>query len=118
MDCINVVHREPVERLRALARTAGLHAARGDDDEVRAQAADLALDLALRAVADRDHHDHGADADDDAEHRERRAHLVLEDALQRHAEDGLTGHAATSSSTAGMASSAARSSAAMCRSTT
>ena len=44
--------------------------------QVGAQALDLLLDARLRAAADRDHGDHRADADDDAEHGERAAQLV------------------------------------------
>ncbi len=37
---------------------------------------DLLVDALLRAGAGREHRDHGADADDDAEHRERRAKQI------------------------------------------
>ncbi len=38
---------------------------------------------AVRAVADGDHGDHGEDADDDAQHGEKRPHLVAQQRLQR-----------------------------------
>ena len=42
----------------------------------RAECAIRSLHGLLRAVAERDHRDHGRDADDDAEHREQRAEHV------------------------------------------
>ena len=43
-----------------------------DSHDVRAEAGDLAVDRSSRAAANRHHHDHGGDADDDAERGERR----------------------------------------------
>ena len=45
-------------------------------DDILAQGGDSGLDLGLGAVADADHGDDRADADDDAEHREDGAHFV------------------------------------------
>ena len=42
---------------------------------------DLVFDLRLRAGPERDHHDHGGDADDHPQHRQRRASLFLPSAL-------------------------------------
>ncbi len=42
----------------------------------------LICSLRLRALADGHHHDDRTDADDDAEHRQQRPHLVLDDALR------------------------------------
>ena len=44
------------------------------------------LDRRLRAGAERDHRDHRRDADDHAEHRQRRAHLVARQRLERDAQ--------------------------------
>ena len=46
------------------------------DQHVGAERRDLAVDLAARAGADGDHHDHRADADDDAERRQDRAQHI------------------------------------------
>src|SRR5690606_7366700 len=43
---------------------------------------DRVADLRPGSQPDRDHDDDRADADDDAQHRQQRAHLVLEDALR------------------------------------
>ena len=51
-------------------------AAGEDQDHVLAQAGDLRFDLRLRAVANADHGDHGADADDDAERGQHGAQFV------------------------------------------
>ena len=66
---------------RARAAPAGADAARGgaageNQNDVLAQPGDLRFDLGLRAVADADHRDDRADADDDAERGKRRTHLV------------------------------------------
>ena len=62
--------------------------ARGNDQEVGAEAADLRHHLLARAAADRDHRDHGRDADDDAEHGERAAQLVQPQRIER-GKDGV-----------------------------
>ena len=59
-------------------------AAREDFDGVRAEVADLAEDLLLRALAKGDDADDGGDADDDAEHGEKRAQFVTEDGAPGH----------------------------------
>src|SRR5437867_4163641 len=72
-------------RARALQSTLAL-VRRRDGDEVRAQRQDRVLHLLRCAVADGDHGDHGRDADDHAEHRQRGAQLVHDERLQRGAE--------------------------------
>ena len=57
-------------------------AGRVDRQDVGAQRSDLLVDPLLRAGAGRKHRDHGADADDDAEHRENRPEQVRLDRLQ------------------------------------
>ncbi len=71
-----VVLGERRSRAGAHADAARSHAAGQDDDQVRAEAPDLLVDPGLRARADRDHRDHRADADDDAEHGQDAAQLV------------------------------------------
>src|SRR6266540_3813293 len=53
-----------------------LSAAGADEKQIGPEALDLRGDLLLRALADRHHRDHGADADDDAQHRQTRSELV------------------------------------------
>ena len=62
--------------------------------QVAAEAADLVRHGLRRAVAQRDHGDHGADADDDAEHGEERAHQVAPDLSQGEQQCGPAHHAA------------------------
>ena len=52
-----------------------------DDEQVGAERVDLGLDLRLRALAQPDGEDHRGDADEDAEHGERRAQPVRADRL-------------------------------------
>ena len=73
---------------RARAAPAGANAARGraageNQDDVLAEARDLRLHLRLRAIADADHRDDRADADDDAERGERGAQLVSPQSARR-----------------------------------
>ena len=56
--------------------------AREDHEEVRAEGRDLRLDGGLGALAHADHRDDAGHADDDAERRQHRAHLVARDRLQ------------------------------------
>ena len=53
-----------------------------DDQEIAAQTGNGFLHFFADAHADRDHGDDGADADDDAEHRQNGAHLVGPQAVQ------------------------------------
>src|SRR5262249_21519920 len=62
-----------------LAHARGLRRLREDVDDVRAEARDLADDLLPYAGAERDDDDDGRDADENAEHRERRAELRARD---------------------------------------
>ena len=66
----------------------GANSARGDAagknlENILPEARDLRLDLRLRSVADADHGDDRADADDDAERGEHGAQLVLAQARAR-----------------------------------
>ena len=79
-------------RQRGGAAEAGADAARGqragqDHDDVGAEALDLLADRLAGAVAHGDHDDQRGDADEHAEHGERRAHLVAPDRLSRGGED-------------------------------
>ena len=65
----------------ALSRRPAAPEAGLDEEQVRAQAGDLLLDGGLGPGADGDHDDDRRDADDDAQHRQERADLVLEDRL-------------------------------------
>ena len=53
-----------------------------NDEHVRAEALELGLERRTGAFADREHRDQGRDPDEDAEHRQRRAHLVAADPAQ------------------------------------
>src|ERR1035437_6062029 len=117
--------RQTVECAGTLADAALRRRTGRDHDEIGAEAGDRRCDLRLRAVADSDHHDYRADADHDAEHREQRAHLVLEDALPGELEQRALFHAApTATGVASVTTTgstlprARRSSAALCRSVT
>src|SRR5207247_10391801 len=84
------------------------HAAGKDDDQVRAEALDLLGHTRLGAGTHGHHGDHGADPDDDAEHRESASELVHPQRA-----DGEPGalpdlHATTSASPDARASAASR----------
>ena len=73
---LGVLHRQ-----RRRAAPAAAHAAAGEiagknRDHIFAQAGDLVLDLFGGAGREAHRADHRADADDDAEHRQQRTHLV------------------------------------------
>ena len=79
------------QRRRRAEAAAGAGASIGraagrDDEDVGAELVDLVLHLGLGALAEADGQDHGGDADEDAEHRERRAQPVGADRLGRGAE--------------------------------
>ena len=67
----------PSDFLRISSSSSGLNVLRADDDVARAEPLDQRERLLLRAGADRQHRDHRADAEHHAEHRQRRAQLVL-----------------------------------------
>ena len=82
---------EVVPRERGLRAEAAVRAARGrragqHDEQVGAHRGEGLLDLRLRALADGDHGDDRADADDDAEHGREGAHLVAEQRAERDAQ--------------------------------
>ena len=70
-DCVPVVERPPPKRPVLKHR-----------ERVRSESVDLVGDGLRRAGADGDEDDHRGDADHHAEHRERRAELVRDDALR------------------------------------
>jgi hypothetical protein len=76
---------EALPAAQARARTADGHGARQDNEQVRAETRNLLLDQRLGAFADRHHRDDGADADDDAQHGEKRAQLVAPERAERDA---------------------------------
>ena len=94
-DLVDVLEAEIRERRGALADAARLRGSGRDHDHVRAEVVDLLADAGARAVADRHHHDDRGHADDDAQHGQRRAHLVLANRLrgQLHQDHGF--HAAS-----------------------
>src|SRR5436309_1470615 len=53
-------------------------------DDIGAEGGDLGLDGGFRALSDADHRDHGPHSDDDAKHRQRRAHAVPAQHTERH----------------------------------
>ena len=61
-------------------------AARVDHDHIRPHLADLGLNAALRPLADGQHRDDRRHADDDAEHREESAQLVVTQCLDGYSE--------------------------------
>jgi hypothetical protein len=63
-----------------------------DDQQVGPHRVEAVHDLLLRPAADGEHRDHGADADDDPEHREDRAQLAREQALDADFEHGPEQH--------------------------
>ena len=99
------------ERLRvavAALDSAGVLAARLNHDDVAADGGDLLMDAVGGAAAHRYHGDHGADADDDAEHGQRRAQLVHAQRAERdsHAlEDFVHATGSFSSSSSGISAS-------------
>ena len=76
---------------RGAARpAAGAHArhrSRDDDNQVGAEACELLLHRVVGALPDGHHRDQRGDADEDAEHGQRRAHLVARQRLRRRGQD-------------------------------
>ena len=75
----------------------GANAARGDAagknlENVLTEARDLRLDLRFRSVADADHRDDGADADDDAKRGENGAEFILAQCASGNLETGTESH--------------------------
>ena len=89
-DRLDIIERE-VRRV-GLARTEAL--ARPHEQQIGAERGNVGLDLGSRAVADGDHGDHCADADDDAEDREEGTQRVAHDGLKSQL-DGFPDHRAT-----------------------
>ncbi len=75
------------QRLAIARYAAGKEGGRVDGEDVGAERRDLVVDAFLGAGPGGQHRDHGADTDDDAEHRQRRAEQVRADRLQRHDDD-------------------------------
>ena len=73
---LRIVVGQRLHRAGLRANAAGVGGAWVDEDEIRAEAVELRLDGGLRALADRHQRDDGADADDHAQHRQRRPQLV------------------------------------------
>ena len=76
LDGLHVVVDQGLGLAPAHVQAAAGHGAAGDEQQVGAHGGDLVLHLLLRALADADHGDDRADADDDAQHGEHGAHLV------------------------------------------
>ena len=89
-----VLHREGRGGTEAAARAGAAGRAAGrDHEQVRAELVDLVVDLGLRALSEPDREDDGADADEDPEHRQRRAQPVRADRVGRGAERVAPVHA-------------------------
>src|SRR5207249_1143354 len=115
-DRHGIVFRDRELAPRAEPDAGAVGAAREDNDQVRPEALDLLGHAGLGARPDPHHRNHGADPDDDAQHRERAPELV--DA-ERPAGDPNAlpdGHAASSSSRGRDVSAAAASTGAATRS--
>src|SRR4029079_4231093 len=98
-QCLHVVPGQRLPRPRAAGGAeAALRAVRQVED-IGAQALEHVLDRLLRALAHGDHRDHRADAEHDAEHGQRCAHLVAPQRPHRELERGEDVHAATSALT-------------------
>lgn len=80
-DLLSILGRQTAERAGALAGPAGLGGTGRYHDHVRPQVLDLLFDLGLGPFPDGDHDDDRTNPDDDSQHRQERAHLVLDDAL-------------------------------------
>src|SRR5262249_48064502 len=76
LDRFGVVDAQRPGKSRAAADASAREAAGPDENHVLSETRDLRLDLRLGAVADADHRDDGADADDHAEHGQDRAEFV------------------------------------------
>ncbi len=86
-DRLRVVDRERGGAAEAAAHAPGDDRARQDHDQIGAEAFDLLAHRLVGALADGDHGDQRGDADEDAEHGQRRAHHVAADRLRRGGED-------------------------------
>ena len=86
-DRARVRDRERAGAAEAGADAAGGRRARQDHDDIGAEALDLLAHRLVGALADGDHDDERGDADEHAEHGQRRAHLVAPDRLRRREQD-------------------------------
>jgi len=82
LDGFVVAERQRLRPERAGPDAAPVDTAGFDPDHVRADIRDRPFDARLRSFTDRDHADHRANTDDDAQHRQRRAHDVLAQRVQ------------------------------------
>ncbi len=110
LERIGIVLGDCQLRARPLPRAAECEVAGQHDDEVRPQALDLVLDARLRAGTHGHHRDHRADADDDAEHRQRAAQLVHAQRGEGDTQRGQEIHAARPAVSAVRVASAVRAS--------
>ena len=88
-----------VEGLGLGAGAAGSELARPDREQIAAELGQIRGHLGRRAVADRHHGDDRADADDDAEHGQKRAQRIAQDRLQSQLDRLIDHHAASLLST-------------------
>ena len=87
-----VLHRQRAGAAKPAVDAAAVDAAGEDHDHVLAQRGDARLDLRLGAVADADHGDDRAHADDDAQHGQRRPQLVPAQRAEGDFEDDEVAH--------------------------
>ena len=87
-----VFDRQRAGAAEAAVDAAAVDAAGKDLDDVLAEGGDAGLDLGLGAIADADHGDDRAHADDDAQHGQRRPHLVPAQRAEGDFEDDEVAH--------------------------
>ena len=89
---LGVIVLERLHRAGRTARAAAVRGARHDRDGVGAEALEVRGDARAHAHANGDERDDGGDADDDAEHRQERAHLVRKERMDGHDKAFLKQH--------------------------
>ena len=87
-----VLNRQGARAAEAGEHAAAVDAARKNLDDVQAEGGDARLHLRLGAVADADHRDHRANANDDAEHGERGPQLVSAQGAEGDLDGGPDSH--------------------------
>ena len=109
-DRVPVLLGQSRTRAEGRARAAHAGALREHEDDVRPDRLDLLADAATRARAERGHRDHGRDADEHPEDRERGAQRAASDRLEReaHAVPGRRQHPSTLSASIGSSCDARR----------
>ena len=76
-DALIVGHLQCLHRRRILAHAASHIGTRANRQQVGTHRGEFLTDALLRALTDRHHDDHRCHSDDDTQHREKRAHLII-----------------------------------------